>query len=338
MLFYIKIAILVLLNNKAFAYFNQSEKWRDKGGRTGVAQCISSNKRCIESGEREVDGIKISKDCWKHSYVKKCDFPSNNDCYKVSQCYEIGIKECLVWDAYGNCTNQQKEFSCKERDLMHLRKETIKLRPKGDEAHKIVCKGIHCIDGNCIDKSYKMDEDIMESASKLYAISDMKDFHKFGSEIFRGIHQSCTKKPSEYINCCKLKGWGSALGAKCKSDELDLKKKREKNLCIYVGKTSSGQAPFHVNKHHFCCFSNMLNKVFQIQARGQLGMNFGHGGSANCRGLTLEEVSSLDFNKMDFSEFAIQIQKSIKIPQSSDLVERIKAGIKPSDQELLDKE
>jgi hypothetical protein len=77
---------------------------------------------------------------------------------------------------------------------------------------------------------------------------------------------------------------------------------RAKNLCVYVGKQNKG-AMKTVVKHHFCCFPTMLDKVIQVEARKQLGMNFGSGGNAICRGLTLEEIQKLDFSKMDFAEF-----------------------------------
>jgi hypothetical protein len=44
-------------------------------------------------------------------------------------------------------------------------REKLKKELKGDEAKKIICKGIPCIDGNCIDKSYDMDGDIMDLVS-----------------------------------------------------------------------------------------------------------------------------------------------------------------------------
>jgi conjugal transfer mating pair stabilization protein TraN len=47
----------------------------------------------------------------------------------------------------------------------------------------------------------------------------------------------------------------------------------------------------------------MLDKVLQLQGRKQLGLNFGSGGSPNCRGLTLTEMQRIDWEQVDFTEF-----------------------------------
>jgi hypothetical protein len=168
----------------------------------------------------------------------------------------------------------------------------------------LVCKGTPCIDGNCVDKSYMTNGEMMDSVSKLYATSKMQPDKDGKFNLFQGTGQHCSKKATGYSNCCAIanKGWGSNIGAGCNSDEKYLMEQRAKNLCVYVGKQNKGYAGVIV-KHHFCCFPTMLDKVIQVEGRKQLGMNFGSGGNANCRGLTLEEIQRLDFSKMDFTEF-----------------------------------
>jgi conjugal transfer mating pair stabilization protein TraN len=139
------------------------------------------------------------------------------------------------------------------------------------------------------------------------------------------------------MSCCKVgaDGWGETLGAECSADERALQKKRAKGLCEYTGKTTTGTSPFHVNKHHFCCFGNLFNKVFQVEARKQLFKGrerkrlFGTGESPECRGITIEEIMQLDFEKMDFSEFANEIKKNIKMPNVSDIEARVKETFSP---------
>lgn len=311
-------------------------KWKAKDGASGKVTCHDSDKICLESGTRIIDGIKVSKACWRYSYKKTCNFPSRNDCSKLKHCYEVGVKECLVHDNFGNCVNQKKEFSCKSRDLHILKRERIKQKLNGNEGKRVVCKGIPCIDGNCVDKSYNMDSNMMESVSQLYAVSRMQG-GALGSNLFQGTHDHCSKKPVGYMSCCKVasEGWGKHLSASCSADEISLQKKRVKGLCEYTGKTSTGTAPFHVNKHHFCCFGNLFNKVFQVEARKQLlkGKNrdalFGTGENPDCRGITIEEIMQLDFETMDFSEFAHQIQRNLKMPNIADLEERVKSTFTP---------
>ena len=301
--------------------------WQARDGARGVTTCHDSGKTCVESGMKEMDGIRTSRPCWRYTYSKTCNFPSKNDCHLISHCYEVGLKECLLRDSLGNCVNQIKEFSCKRREMSFIDHEKLKRKITGDEAKRIVCKGVPCIDGNCIDKSYDEDQDMMNSASQLYAASKTAGAKDMHFKLFAGFAQNCKKKPTGYLNCCKKKGWGGSLGAKCTKDEQNLQDMRAKKLCVYVGKNTTGTRPMHVNKHNFCCFGNMLNKVFQVQGRKQLGRNFGSSDSPDCGGLTLEEIMRLDFQKMDFSEFVAEIKGRMKIPNVGDLEMRTKGSL-----------
>ena len=94
-------------------------------------------------------------------------------------------------------------------------------------------------------------------------------------------------------------------------------------MCICRQKSSKTLGVTTVIKHHFCCFSNILEKIIQVQGRAQLGINFGSGGSPDCRGLTLEELERIDFSLIDFSEFAQEVQKRMVLPKGGDVEERI---------------
>lgn len=308
--------------------YGNSIPWVGKDGSRGMADCDKGVYKCVDSGEKIIDDIRVYKNCWRYEYQKKCRFPSKDDCRKLSNCYEVGIKDCLVRDNVGNCVNLLKEFSCKERVRSYEERKNVKQVLDGKEAARIVCNGIPCIDGNCIDKSYEMDEDILSSAAKLHGLGELK-----GEYLFAGNHEHCNKKPVGYMSCCKVKGWGKSLGAKCRPDELSLQKKREKRLCVYVGKTKSGTYPFYVIKHHFCCFGNLFNKVFQTQARKQLSLDFGDAHAPDCGGLTIEEISQLDFDKMDFSEFSHEIVKKMKLPNIGDVKERVLRSFESTDKE-----
>ena len=185
----------------------------------------------------------------------------------------------------------------------------------------------------------------MDSVSRLYAISQMKGVTDLNFKLFAGYPAHCSKKPTDYSNCCKLNGgannWGHNLGAHCTQDEQNLIEQRKKNLCVYAGKSTSGSV-LKVNKHHWCCFGNILNKVLQIEGRKQLMPStpvnelFGKDGNTDCRGLTLEELLTLDFDRMDFTEFEAEILKKMKLPKDNDLQERVKSSMpnvqKPKDE------
>ena len=295
--------------------------------------CYDQGKYCVSSGTKKIDGFEVSRPCWEYAYTKRCNYPSKNDCAQHARCYSLGQRDCILRDSLGNCVNIKKEFSCKRWSMVSLESDTVRYGTQDKEgAEKLVCEGIPCVDGNCMDKSYQMDEDMVSSVSKLGALSQGKNTQA-GFKIFEGQSRHCTKKPVDYHNCCRLnpKGWGKQLGAKCSKDEEILGEKRQKNLCVYVGKESKKTAGVTtLIKHHYCCFSNMLEKVVQVEGRKQLGMNFGNGGHTNCRGLTLEELGRIDFSKMDFSEVAAEMQQKLVMPNVADVKGRIDNSFKNS--------
>ena len=78
----------------------------------------------------------------------------------------------------------------------------------------------------------------------------------------------------------------------------------EQGLCHYVGSYPETFIDLWKSRdqHVFCCFGSKLARVLQENARSQLALAWGNPKYADCRGVTLEEISRLDFSKMDFSE------------------------------------
>ena len=117
--------------------------------------CSDTGKYCSGGGGmRKIDGFEVRRDCWEYSYKKTYRYPSRNDCSKHYRCYSLGQRDCLLRDSLGNCVNLKKEFSCKRHVPTYVESETVRYGLKEKEGPEgLVCKGIPCIDGNCIDKS-----------------------------------------------------------------------------------------------------------------------------------------------------------------------------------------
>lgn len=333
------VILIACITGFVFIFFSLKA---EAGNRfTANYPCSDAVKTCVSKGERTIAGLEVSRECWEWSYSKTCNYPSKNDCAKHVECYSLGQRDCLLRDSLGNCVNIKKEFSCRRWTPTVIESETVRYGVEDKAgAEGVVCEDIPCIDGNCIDKSYQMDADMVSSVAQLGALSQGKS-DGVNFKIFEGAARHCSKKPADYQSCCQVfpKGWGKKLGAKCSKDEEILSEKRQKNLCIYVGKESKKTAGVTtVTKHHYCCFGNMLEKVVQVQARKQLRLSFGSGGSPNCRGLTLEELSKVDFSKMDFSEVAAEMYKKIAMPSVADVKGRIKDSFNSSNRFDLDKE
>ncbi len=298
--------------------------------------CSDTPHQCIASNEtRKIDGFDVHKPCWDFSYKKTCQYPLQyalkDQCSNFQQCYIVADRDCLLKDVLGFCVSQQKEFSCKRQINTTIPKEKLRTGLKAkDGVPSLVCKGdIPCLDGNCVDKSYELNGEMMESVSKLYAVSQAKSKGVHGAKLFEGQGLHCTKKATEYSNCCKVEGggWGHNLGAHCSTSEKQLIEYRKRNKCVYVGRSGKGGISASPVKHHYCCWDNMLNKVIQVEGRKQLGRNFGSGGNTDCGGLTLDELMRLDFNQMDFSEFIIEITKQMKIPNIGDVESRTRGSL-----------
>lgn len=272
--------------------------------------CSDTPRVCQDTKDRIVDGVTvrgpdIKESCFEYGYVKTCNYPSKDNCDKYAHCYAVADRECLLRDSLSNCVNLKREFCCKSWQYSTKEDNEARVDLVEKDGHDgIVCNNIPCIDGNCVDKSYLTNGEMMDCVSKLYTASHMKPDKNHNFNLFPGFATHCSKKAVGYSNCCPNthKGWGKQIGARCSKEENDLMNLRSKNLCIDVGKQNKGIMKTIV-KHHFCCFSNMLEKVVQVGGRKQLGLDFGSGSSPNCRGLTLDEIKRLDFSQIDFSDF-----------------------------------
>ena len=52
-----------------------------------------------------------------------------------------------------------------------------------------------------------------------------------------------------------------------------------------------------------CCFNSMLARIVNEQGRGQIGKGWGDARNLDCSGFSIAQLQSLDFARMDLSEF-----------------------------------
>lgn len=324
------ILMISLFPAKIFA----GQKFEARGYSCTDLRSPNQESDCIDRGVKEIEGQKVYRDCWNYAYDKVCNFPSKDNCKNYANCYHARDDRCLL-EIRNNttgrleCVNRLKEFSCPDKANITTTKEKLRMGLKAKEGlPQLICKGdIPCLDGNCVDKSFDINSEMMASLSKLYAVSQAKSNGLNGAKFFEGRAMHCTKKPTEYSNCCKLssemEGWGQNLGARCSSGEIELMKLRKEDKCVYIEKTGGGGVTGTPVKHHYCCWNNILNKVIQVEGRKQLGIEM----DRSCRGLTVDQLTRLDFSKMDFSEFYLYISKQMKIPNPDDINARVNSSM-----------
>lgn len=100
----------------------------------------------------------------------------------------------------------------------------------------------------------------------------------------------------------------------CTQDEKMLSVKRGERLCIGTGSYCSQEVPLIgiclATTETYCCYNSRLARIINQQGKAQLGIPV----NTSCAGFTQAELSSIDFSKMDLTEFMAEIQSKINIP------------------------
>lgn len=104
----------------------------------------------------------------------------------------------------------------------------------------------------------------------------------------------------------------------CESSEQVMSLKMGQNLCVHVDtycdKRVLGVCVERKQKH--CCFNSKLAKIINRQGRAQLGLPLDV-----CDGLTPAQIGTLDFNRIDMSEFIADVAP--KDMDIDDLMDRV---------------
>ena len=97
----------------------------------------------------------------------------------------------------------------------------------------------------------------------------------------------------------------------CEQAEQVLAMKRDSRLCHSVGGYCSSRTPIVkvcVEKtESYCCFNSRLARILNEQGRAQLSKSWGSAQSPDCSGFSVAQLQSLDFSRMDLSEFYAEI-------------------------------
>lgn len=233
----------------------------------------------------------------------ECSILENN-CNYIS-------KKCLLRDNFGNCNHYENRYECSSGSGMRCADEE------------------YCVGDGCKEITYEKDKDFAKAATHLAILDEIDEGYDEGKiNIFGGLAKSCSRDPFGYSNCCKSSGWGEDLGlASCSTEEQDLALAQKKGRCVYLGGYCSKKKLGICKKktQTSCCFENKLSKILQEQGRVQLGIGWGSAKYPNCRALTPEELTKLDFGKMDFSELFGEV--STNVPDNGLTEEQLKNKI-----------
>jgi len=101
----------------------------------------------------------------------------------------------------------------------------------------------------------------------------------------------------------------------CEQPEKMLGMKKGQNLCRFAGshcsKSLLGGICIEVTEN-YCCFNSRLARIMNTAGAAQLGRP-----ASDCSGFTPDEFASIDFSKVDLSEFEAEIMASVQLPSTN---------------------
>ena len=115
----------------------------------------------------------------------------------------------------------------------------------------------------------------------------------------------------------------------CEQDEQVLAMKRDTRLCRAVGSYCSSRVPIigvclEKTESH-CCFNSRLARIINEQGRAQIGKGWGAPQAPDCSGFSMAQLQSLDFSRMDLSEFYAEIAP--KLPDLGAMRSRVQQKV-----------
>jgi len=293
----------------------------DKSQSTGSAgtQCVDpGGSRTITQNGRDYTQY---SDCWQYSdaYVVPVNSTGNCDQLINNRNCTLAGKSCS--QTYGTaCIHENDTYQCQTTYT----------------SQGLLCGGQYfCRSGDCSDTDGTGDNGFDMSISKLAGLASAGDDVKKGSQTdiraFTGQPMSCRKAVAGFSNCCVDTGWGNSSGlANCNSEEMAIGKAKAKKVTVYVGdKCDHAVLGVCVQKSQvYCVFGGKLSRIIQEQGRrDQLHVDFGSGDSPNCRGITVPELQSINFDLINFQDFYSDLMANQKIPDSSTMVQQAKQRI-----------
>ncbi|WP_096850974.1 type-F conjugative transfer system mating-pair stabilization protein TraN, partial [Escherichia coli] len=256
---------------------------------------------CTEAGGNRTlvkDGQSYSmyQSCWAYrdTYVTQSADKGTCQTYTDNPACTLVSHQCAFYSEEGACLHEYATYSCESRTSGKV----------------MVCGGdVFCLDGECDKAQSGKSNDFAEAVSQLAALAaagkDVAALNGVDVRAFTGEAKFCRKAAAGFSNCCKDGGWGQDVGlAKCNSEEKALGKAKDNKLTVSVGEFCSKKVlgVCLQKKRSYCQFDSKLAQIVQQQGRnGQLRIGFGSAKHPDCRGITVDELQKIQFDRLDFT-------------------------------------
>lgn len=287
---------------------------------------VKIETQCTEAGgEKSVSyggkTFTLHSDCWAYQDTYVSQVAENGTCQEYMNNSACTLASTTCFEALGEvCLKEQAVFSCQS----------------GLSGTAQLCgTELICASGECdqikTDKGNSFQKAVSALAAVAAAGEDVAELNDINVRAFTGKRQTCRKAAAGFNNCCKGGGWGSDVGlAHCNSEEKALGKAKQRKLTIYIGSYCSKKVlgVCLQKKESYCLFDSKLAKIVQEQGRaGQLRIGFGSAKHSDCRGITVDELQSLDFEQLNFADFYADLETGSDIPTDQALIDRVKDQI-----------
>jgi hypothetical protein len=296
-----------------------SESWED-GCRvlethadSGMCRYVSMARGSPET--RTIQGEPVYRDHWVEDYTYACHGGLKDNCSALKSKGCRHVTSACIHRVSDVCTRWEQTYACQ-----HTLPRSTSYKAKGKKVP-------FCLVGDCVDTRYGDNNDMLDALSHLAVLGEAQKDLRAHIGVFKGQVRGCRKNCTNFRDCCTTeKGWGISIGfSECSGEEKELGEWRHQKRCILVG-THCAEKLLGVCVRkitNFCCFGTKLSRLIQEHGRRQLGMNFGTAKCPDCRGFTPEELSRLDFSKIDLSELCEDIQKNFKSPDTTTIKQNI---------------
>jgi len=293
-------------------------------------QCARTNSVCLEGPETRVfDGKAVYKSCWRYQNTFSCsDLATSSTCSAsdATQCNQVNPSVCSVAGPGGSCSSVSFPLQCPTAEAKY--NAAVNCGPS-----------TFCSGGSCYDSTNQASQpptQFVTSVSQLAAAAEAsEDLDTATMTIFKGKALKCKNYVLGFVDCCDSRtildsvGGGGTLLLACKSDwdqVMELSQKREQGLCHWNWKWTSKKGPLGITieeSESYCCFNSKLGRIINEQGRAQIGKGWGsksNPDNPDCTGFTVEQLQSLDFSQIDFSDFYADIKPVI--PSTDSLIDK----------------
>lgn len=285
------------------------------------SQCTEKGgTKTVTVGGKQYD---VYSECWQYTdyYAKQAADRGSCGEYMDNPACTV-VKTVCTESVAGTCLREQAVFSCQ----------------KGLSGTGKMC-GVElvCASGECDqiknDKANSFQKAVSALAAVAAAGEDVAELNDVNVRAFTGKRTTCRKAAAGFNNCCKSGGWGSDVGlAHCDSEEKALGKAKQRKLTVYVGSYCSNNVlgVCLQKKEAYCLFDSKLAKIVQEQEQGragQLRIGFGSAKNSDCRGITVDELQAINFDRLNFADFYADLESGSTIPADQELIDRVKDQI-----------